>query len=222
MALPPGTDMMNRLFLTLALVAGCLLGARVAAADDGVPGFFRTWLAAQKQAGDVRVEFEITKTLPTLKAPVKSSGRFWNYADGRFLWENGKPPTSVLRYDGVTLDCWEAVENKWRKLDPTQRGVRLWMDFLSGKNLTEVNLAKEFLITVPEAKAPMASMVLEPRSKRERRDVEQIELRFNTAEQRLVQLVVGQGDGGTQLMDFKEPKRMSAADRAVVPPPARH
>jgi hypothetical protein len=37
-----------------------------------------------------------------------------------------------------------------------------------------------------------------------------------------LQIVVWQGDGGSQMMDFKEPKRMTAADRGVVPPPARN
>jgi len=212
--------MRKHIFLTLALLAGGLTGAVADAVDAGLPGFFRSWLAAQKRAGDVRVEFDITKTLPALKAPVKSSGRFWNYADGRFLWETGRPPSAVLRFDGVTLDTWEAAENKWHKLDPNQRGVRLWMDFLGGKNLTEATLVREFVITAAPAKAPMAGVILQPRSQRERRDLKQIELKINTAEQRLVQLVVAQGDGGTQLMEFKEPRRMSAADRAVVPAPA--
>jgi hypothetical protein len=35
----------------------------------------------------------------------------------------------------------------------------------------------------------------------------------------LVQLLVRQGDGGSQTMDFNEPKRMTTADRAMVPPP---
>ena len=214
-------DPMRRILLKLALLMGGLTATLTAAADE-VPGFFRTWLAAQKQAGDVRVEFDLTKTLPTLKEPVKSSGRFWNYADGRFLWETGKPPTAVLRYDGVTLDSWEAVENKWRKLDPNDRRLRLWMNFLSGQRLTEDGLVKDFLITTPATEKPMASMVLEPRSKRERKELTRIELKFNPAERRLVQLLVAQGDGGTQRMEFKEPKPMTAADKTVVPPPTRN
>ena len=211
---------MQRLFLTLALAAGGLGGALADASGDGLPEFFRTWLAAQKLAGDVRVEFDLTKTLPTLKEPIKSPGRFWNYADGRFLWEIGRPATAVLRYNGVTLDTWEARENQWRTLDPNQRGMRLWMDFLSGQNLTEQTVVRDFLITVPAAAKPLALAILEPRSKRERRDVTQLELKFNLAGPQLVRLVVRQGDGGSQQMDFQEPKRMTAADRAVVPRPA--
>jgi outer membrane lipoprotein-sorting protein len=200
-------------------LCGCGLSGALA---EAVPGVLHTWLAAQKRTGDVRVEFGITKTLPALKEPVKSSGRFWNYADGRFLWETGKPPTAVLRYDGVTLDSWQAETNQWQKLDPNQRAIRLWMDFLSGKNLTEENLLRQFLITAPAAGKSTASVILEPKSKRERRDLKQLELKFDTAGQRLLQIVVWQGDGGSQMMDFKEPKRMTAADRGVVPPPARN
>jgi hypothetical protein len=50
--------------------------------------------------------------------------------------------------------------------------------------------------------------------------LKQIELQFDTAEPRLVQLLVRQGDGGSQTMDFDAPRRMTAADREVVPPPA--
>jgi len=216
-----GAGSMPRILLILALLGGGLAGASEEAAGDAVPGFFRAWLTVQKQAGDVRVDFDLTKTLPALKEPVKSSGRFWNYADGRFLWETGKPPSAVLRYDGVTLESWEAVPNQWRKLDPNDRRLRVWMNFLSGQNLTEEGLLKDFLVTVPKPEQSLAKMLLEPRSKRERKDLKQLELTFDPAERRLVRLVVSQGDGGTQRMDFGKPKRMTEADRAAVPPPSR-
>ena len=217
-----GFGIVNKLFLTLIVFLGGYAGAAADAASDGLPGFFRTWLAAQKHAPDMRVEFSLTKTLPTLKAPVKSAGRFWSYADGRFRWETGKPATAVLVYDGVTLQSWQAAENQWRKLNPNNRSMRLWMDFLGGQNLTETGLLKDFLITAPAAgRKPLASVLLEPKSKQERKDVPRIELTFNTAEQRLVQLLIRQGDGGSQAMDFGEAKPMTAADRAVVPPPSR-
>ena len=191
-------------------------------ASDGLPRFFRDWLEAQKHAPDMRVEFVITKAMPTMKEPVKSAGRLWIYADGRFRWETGRPASAVLVYDGVTLQSWQAAENQWRKLNPNNRSMRLWMDFLSGQNLTEAGLLKDFLISAPAAgRKPLASVILAPKSKRERQDVPQIELTINTAEQRLVQLLVRQGDGGSQTMTFSEPKPMTAADRGVVPPPAR-
>lgn len=211
---------MNKLLLTLIFLLGGPADAWADASNDGLPAFFRNWLTAQKTAPDMRVEFNITKTLPALKEPVKSGGRFWNYANGRFRWETGKPATSVLVYDGVTLQSWEATENQWHKLNPNNRNMRLWMDFLGGQNLTESGLLKDFLITAPVAKKPLASVILEPKSKQTRQYLKQIELTFNTAEPRLVQLLVRQGDGGSQTMDFSEPKRMTAADRAVVPPPA--
>ena len=213
--------MMNWLSLSLVLLGWGVIGAQTGAAADGLPGVFHNWLAAQKKAGDVRVDFGITKTLPTLKSPVQSEGRFWNYADGRFLWETGKPPTAQLRYDGVILDSWEAESNKWHKLDPSQRGMRLWMDFLSGKNLTEVNLLREFEVSVPAAGKVTASVILQPKSQRERRALKQLELKFDAAALRLVQVVVTQGDGGILMMDFKEPKRMTAAERAMVPASGR-
>lgn len=213
--------MMNGLLLTLILFAGGFSSALADATGDGLPEFMRTWLEAQKRREDTRVDFQITKTMPTLKAPVKSSGRFWNYSDGRFLWETGRPPASVLRYDGVTLESWEAVENNWKKLDPEHRSMRLWMYFLSGNQLTETSLLESFAVTVPAAKRPLSSVILQPKSKREQKQLKQIELKFNTEEQRLVQLMVWQGDGGTQTMDFGRPKRMTASDRAAVPQPAR-
>ena len=211
---------MNRLFLTLILMLGGQACAVADAASDGLPGFFRAWLAAQKNVPDMRVAFSLTKTLPTLKQPVKSVGRFWSYADGRFRWETGKPASSVLVYDGVTLQSWQATENQWRKLNPNNHGMRLWMAFLGGQKLSEAGLLKDYLVSAPAARKPLASVILEPKSMRERRDLPQLELTFNTAEQRLVKLLVRQGDGGSQTMDFDEPRPMTAADRAVVPPPS--
>ncbi|MCX6875713.1 MAG: outer membrane lipoprotein carrier protein LolA [Verrucomicrobia bacterium] len=212
--------MVTKLILTLTLLLGgqaCMLAE---SAGDGLPAVFRTWLAARQTAPDLRVEFSLTKTLPTLKEPVKATGRFWKFADGRFRWETGRPAASALVFDGVALQSWEVAENQWRKLNPGNHSMRLWMDLLGGQNLTSEGLTKDFLITAAAVKPPLASVILEPKSKRERKAVPQIELKFNTAEQRLVQLLVRQGDGGSQTMDFGEPTRMTAADRAVVLPAA--
>lgn len=212
-------DFVNKFILTLTFVIGGHACALAEPAGAGLPGFFRDWLVAQKNAPDLRVEFSITKSLPALKQPVQAPGRFWSYADGRFRWETGTPATSVLVYDGATLQSWEAGENQWKKLNPNHRGMRLWMDFLGGQKPTGAGLLKDFLITTPAATKLLASVILEPKSPSVRKDLKQIELTFNTVELRLVQMRVLQGDGGSQTMDFREPKRMTAADRAVVPPP---
>ena len=217
------TVLMNRLLLTLIVFLGVQVGAWADVPPDGFPGVFRHWITAQKTAPDVRVEFNLTKTMPALKVPIKASGRFWNYANGRFRWETGKPATSVLVYDGVTLQSWEATENQWRQLNPKNRSMRLWMDFLGGQNLTESGLVKDFLITTAATdKRSLARVSLEPKSKQVRQYLKQIDLTFNTSDVRLVQLHIEQGDGGSQTMDFNEPKRMTEADRAVVPQPASH
>ena len=211
---------MNKLLLTLMMLCGVPGSALADRAGAGVPEVFGAWLAAQKHAADVRVEFTLIKTMPALKEPVKAAGRFWNYADGRFRWETGTPVTAVLVYDGVTLQSWDAVGGQWRKLNPNSRGMRLWMDFLGGQNLSEAGLLKDFLITAAAAAKPLAAVVLEPKSARVRRDLKQIQLKFDPAGPRLVQMLIAQGDGGSQTMDFGAPMRMTEADRAVVPPPA--
>ena len=213
---------MNKLLLTLTICCGGLGPALAERAGGGVPGVFGAWLVAQQHAVDVRVEFTLIKAMPALKEPVKAAGRFWNYADGRFRWETGTPATAVLVYDGVTLQSWDAAGNQWRKLNPNSRGMHLWMDFLGGQNLSEAGLLKDFQITAAEGKPRLAAVVLEPKSARVRRDLKQIELKFDPAGPRLVQMLILQGDGGSQTMDFGAPKRMTAADRAVVPPPAPH
>lgn len=212
--------MMNHLVLALILMVAGFAGSAARAADGDAPGFFRSWLAERDKAGDLRIDFTFTKSLPALKEPITSSGRFWSYADGRFLWEMGMPPTSVLRYDGVTLESWEAVENKWHKLDPTDRRMRVWMNFLGARKLTVEELTRDFLITTPEARKPMARMILEPRSKQEKKRLKQLELEFDTSKNQLMRLRVEQGDGGSQAMNFKAPRPMGAADKKVVPPPA--
>ena len=212
--------MMNRLLLTGTLW-GCGLGCALAGSGaTGVPGVLGDWLAARKHAADVRVEFRTTKSMPALKEPLKADGRIWSYADGRFRWETGAPATQVLVYDGATLQSWDAAGKQWRKLDPNSRSMGLWMDFLGGRNLTEAGLLKDFEIREAAETKLLTGVILEPKSARVRRDLKQIELRFNAGEQRLVQMLIRQGDGGSQTMDFSAPGRMTAEDRTVVPPPA--
>jgi outer membrane lipoprotein-sorting protein len=191
-----------------------------AGAGGDLPEVFRDWIAAQQRVSDLRVEFRMTKTLPTLKESVRSVGRFWSYVDGRFRWETGKPVRSVLVFDGITLQAWEASDNQWRKLDPHSSSMRLWMDFLGGRKLTESGLLRDFQIAGLTEMKSLTRVILEPKSPRTRRNLKQIELQFDTAEPRLVQLLVRQGDGGSQTMDFDAPRRMTAADREVIPPPA--
>ena len=175
-----------------------------------LPPLLAEWMTAEKAGGNIHVTFQQSRSMPTLKAPVSSSGEFWRMSDGRFRWQLGQPATLILIHDGKTVRMLEEGTQEWKLLDPKDRRVSMWLSFLGGQDMSAEKMAKGFNAKVASATPERVAFVLQPKSVLVRKHLRQIELHINHKTKHLLQLRLVQGDDSSVTMDFDRPS--SATD----------
>lgn len=201
---------MIRLSLLLALIVLPLLVVRAAPEAAVIPPVMRDWIAAQKNSGSIKVAFTQTRTTPALKEPVNASGRFWRMADGRFRWELGSPATTMLVFDKETVRLKESVDAAWQTLKPDDSRVRMWMKFLSGREMDTESLAKNFTLKVTQEEKAFVTVAMIPRPLLIKKYLRQLDMQIEPGGKRLLGFRIVQGDGSTLLMNFGPPEKLSS------------
>jgi outer membrane lipoprotein-sorting protein len=172
------------------------------------------WAAAQKRVGDIQVPFTQTRTVPALKAPVVSEGRFWRFTDGAFRWELGQPAATILVHDQTEFRVKESPDAPWQVLEEKDGRYRMWSQFMSGRESSPEDLAKNFSVRVIGDDNGVVTVSMTPRPLVVKRYLKQVQMQIETATMRLRQLHVAQGDGATMTMRFREPKAVSPREKA--------
>jgi len=190
---------MIRLALSL-----CLLTLSCAA--QGLPPVFEKWAADQKNVGDIQVTFQQTRTTPVLKEPAKSEGRFWKMQDGRFRWELGSPPSTIMIFNGEKALLKEGKDDAWQSLNPDDRRARSWIKFLNGREMDAASLTENFTVKVTQQEAKFATITLVPKPLLVKKHLRQIDMQIEPGGKRMYLLRIIQGDGSTLSMTFGEPK----------------
>jgi outer membrane lipoprotein-sorting protein len=197
-------------FLFIALAACLLLPAQAAPEASAIPPVFRDWMAAQKDAGSMRVSFKQTRTTPALKEAVASSGQFWRMADGRFRWELGNPATMILIFDQETVRLKEGTAGPWQTLKPDDSRVRMWMKFLSGREMDAESLTKNFTLKVTQQEKTFVTVAMIPRPLLIKKYLKQLDMQIEPGGKRLLGFRIVQGDGSMLLMNFGPPEKPGA------------
>lgn len=200
---------MIRLPAILALAV--LLASSVHAEPEStvIPQVFRDWIAAQKEVGSIKVSFKQTRTTPALKEPVSATGRFWRMADGRFRWELGSPATTILVFDKETVRFKENAGAAWQTLKPDDSRVRMWMKFLSGREMDTGSLTKNFTLKVTQQEKSFITVAMIPRPLLIKKYLTQLDMQIEPGGKRLLGFRVVQGDGSMLLMNFGPPENIS-------------
>jgi outer membrane lipoprotein-sorting protein len=199
-----------RSLLFIALAACLLLSAQAAPEASSIPPVFRDWIAAQKDAGSMRVAFKQTRTTPALKEAVASSGQFWRMADGRFRWELGNPATMILIFDQETVRLKEGAAGPWQTLKPDDSRVRMWMKFLSGREMDAESLTQNFTLKVTQQEKTFVTVAMIPRPLLIKKYLKQLDMQIEPGGKRLLGFRIVQGDGSTLLMNFGPPEKPGA------------
>jgi outer membrane lipoprotein-sorting protein len=197
----------TRPFLILALLVLPPLTVLAAPEAAAIPPVFRDWMAAQKDAGSMRVTFKQTRTTPALKEAVASSGQFWRMADGRFRWELGSPATMILIFDKEAVRLKESAASPWQTLKPDDSRVRMWMKFLSGREMDAESLTKNFTMKVTQQEKTFATVAMIPRPLLIKKYLKQLDMQIEPGGKRLLGFRIVQGDGSTLLMNFGPPEK---------------
>lgn len=204
-----------RLFVIITLIAlhAAPACAQTNAAD--IPPVFRDWIAAQKGIGSIKVSFKQTRTTPALKEPASASGRFWRMADGRFRWELGSPATTILVFDKETVRLKESADAAWQTLKPDDSRVRMWMKFLSGREMDSESLTKNFTLKVTQQEKTFVTVAMVPRPLLIKKYLTQLDMQIEPGGRRLLGFRIVQGDGSTLLMNFGPPEQLKG-DHAEI------
>lgn len=207
-----------RLFLLLLMTGSAAYPQAVTLPkpDAPLPPIMLAWAEAQKSMADMEVSFQQTRTIPALKQPVTAAGRFWRFQDGAFRWELGTPVATVLVHDAKEFRVRESADAPWQVLEEDDPRYRMWARFLSGREASPEDLTRHFIVKEAEDSPGVATVSLRPKAPFIRRYLRQLDLQISNATKRLLQLRVMQGDGATVLMQFGEPKAVSAAEKAKL------
>lgn len=181
-----------------------------------MPPIINDWVAAQQHMGDIKVKFKLTRTLPTMKEPIVNDGQFWRLTDGRFRWEVGSPPSTVLLFNNEDLHLWDATQQQWQTLSPNEGRMRMWMHFLHGKDMDPAELAKNFTPTVTGDSKEVVTVALQPKGLFVRKHLKQVDLQIDPTTKYLRQIRLIQADDATLLMSFGSPDNLSNDDKASL------
>jgi outer membrane lipoprotein-sorting protein len=198
-----------RLSTFLATVFWLTLPAQAAPDPALIPPVMREWMAAQKEIGSIKVAFQQTRTTPALKEPVTASGRFWRMADGRFRLELGTPATTILIFDNETVRLKESAEAPWQTLKPDDSRVRMWMKFLSGREMDTESLTNNFTLKVTQQEKSFITVAMIPRPLLIKKYLRQLDMQIEPGGRRLLGFRVVQGDGSTLLLNFGPPEKLA-------------
>jgi hypothetical protein len=167
------------------------------------------WMAAEKGMGSIKVSFHQTRTTPALKEPATASGRFWRMTDGRFRLELGSPATTILVFDKETVRLKESAEAPWQTLKPDDSRVRIWMKFLSGREMDPESLTNNFTLKVTQQEKSYITVAMIPRPLLIKKYLRQLDMQIEPGGRRLLGFRVVQGDGSTLLLNFGPPEKLS-------------
>lgn len=200
---------MIRLSAILVFAVFPVITARAQTGAAAIPPVFRDWIAAQKDIGSIKVSFTQTRTTPALKEPVKASGRFWRMADGRFRWELGSPATTMLIFDKETVRLKESTGAAWMTLKPDDSRVRMWMRFLSGRDMDTDSLTKNFTLKITQQEKNFVTVAMVPRALLIKKYLTQLDMQLEPGGKRLLGFRIVQSDGSTLLMHFGPPEKIT-------------
>lgn len=183
-----------------------------------LPAIMVEWAETQKTLPDMVVSFKQTRSVPALKQPVVSQGRFWRFKDGAFRWELGdaSKAMTVLVHDAREFRVRESPESGWQVLDEKDPRFRMWARFLSGREASPEDMTRHFIVKEADASAGVAAITLRPKSPFVKRYLKQLDLQLDRKTKRLVQLRILQGDGANVVMQFEEPKPVSVSEKATA------
>lgn len=200
---------MIRLSAILVFAVFSVIAARAQTSAAVIPPVFRDWIAAQKDIGSIKVSFTQMRTTPALKEPVKASGRFWRMADGRFRWELGSPATTMLIFDKETVRLKESTGAAWMTLKPDDSRVRMWMRFLSGRDMDTDSLTKNFTLKITQQEKNFVTVAMVPRALLIKKYLTQLDMQLEPGGKRLLGFRIVQSDGSTLLMHFGPPEKIT-------------
>ena len=169
------------------------------------------YLEAQAGLRSWTADFVQTRTLKSLKQPLKSPGHLYFVAPNVFRWELGDPTQTIaVRRSNEVLLIYPPLKRAERyALSSSERSS--WQDMLSlleaGFPRNQQELESRFQIVSSGELNGEMHMVLQPKAVSARRWMKEMELVFNTKTKSLKATELRFADGSTLRNDFTNERR---------------
>jgi outer membrane lipoprotein-sorting protein len=191
-----------------------------------IEGFASTsigpFLEAQADLKSWTADFVQTRTLKSLKQPLKSPGHLYFVAPNAFRWELGEPvQTIAVRRSNDVLLVYPALKRAERyALTPGERSP--WQDMLSlleaGFPRNQQELERRFNLASESVVDGKLHVVLQPKAASARRWMQEMELVFDTPSKTLAATELRFADGSSLRNDFSNERKNPLVDPQLFNP----
>ena len=180
------------------------------------------FLEAQADLKSWTANFVQTRTLKSLRQPLKSLGHLYFLAPNAFRWELGEPTQTIaVRRSNDVLLIYPPLKRAERySLAPGERSP--WQDMLSlleaGFPRNQQELESRFNIASERVLDSKLHVVLQPKAASARRWMQEMELVFDNQSETLAATELRFADGSSLRNDFSNERKNPAIDPQLFNP----
>jgi outer membrane lipoprotein-sorting protein len=209
--------------MNLRFLCFLLLSFPVFAQDTNA--FLNSWLAAQSNLKTWTADFTQTRTLKTLKQPLRSRGHLVFAAPNNFRWQLGDPAQTVAIRDANEMTVIYPRLKRAERYPLSGAGNEPWRDALAlmdaGFPTSSAELEKQFKILSLQFTDGLAQIAMEPRSSMAKKFMSQVQLSIRTNDFSMTANQLQFSDGSILRNDFtnavKNPALPGDAFKANLP-----
>jgi outer membrane lipoprotein-sorting protein len=174
------------------------------AADTGV--FINQWLAAQSNLKTWTADFTQTRSLKTLKQPLRSQGHLTFAAPNNFRWQLGDPAQTLAIRNSNEMTVVYPKLKRAERYPLGGAGNEPWRDALAlmdaGFPSSSVGLDNRFKLVSLQITNDLAQIILEPRSVMAKKFISDVQLFLRTNDYSMAANQLQFSDGSILRNDF--------------------
>ena len=209
--------------MTLRIFCFLLLSVSAFAADTNA--FLTNWLAAQSQLKTWTADFTQTRTIKTLKQPLRSQGKLIFAAPNNFRWQLGEPAQTIAIRNSNEMSVIYPKLKRAERYPLSGAGNEPWRDALAlmdaGFPASAEELNSRFKLLSLQVTNATAQIRMEPRSAMAKKFMSEVQLVLQTNDFAMIANQLQFADGSTLRNDFtnavKNPELAADAFKADVP-----
>lgn len=211
--------------MTLRSLCFFLLSFSAYAAEIRTNDFITNWLGAQSTLKTWTADFTQTRTLKTLKQPLRSQGRLIFAAPNNFRWELGDPAQTVAIRNSNEMSVIYPKLKRAERYPLTGAGNEPWRDALAlmdaGFPSSAAELESRFKLLSLQFTNNLAQIRMEPRSAMAKKFMSEVQLTLRTNDFAMLANQLQFADGSILRNDFtntvKNPELDPNAFKAEIP-----
>jgi outer membrane lipoprotein-sorting protein len=188
--------------------------------------FLNSWLAAQSNLKTWTADFSQTRSLKTLKQPLRSQGHLVFAAPNNFRWQLGDPAQTIAIRDSNEMTVIYPRLKRAERYPLGGAGNEPWRDALAlmdaGFPTSKSELESRFKILSLHFTNDIAQLTMEPRSALAKKFMSEVQLFLHTKDFSMTANQIQFSDGSILRNDFtnavKNPTLPPEAFKANLPP----